>query len=381
MIDIYNFDDIRPYEDNEVGAIVDKVLQLQFYQSLTRRFFPNKDPELLKASFKRIATIFDFQTKVIYPIVKKITSDTSTEVTQSGFKKIKKSVSYLYISNHHDIILDPSVLNMILYENGFITTKVAIGDNLMRKSWIRDLARLNKSFIIHRSPSVKEAFYYSQRLSNYIKKTIIEDKESVWIAQREGRAKDGNDVTQVSLLKMLAYGGDEDKFEYLKSLNFLPVAISYEYDPCDILKVKESLAKEKNVHYEKSDKDDEISMVTGLTGFKGRIHISVGEVIHNEFDEIIHHETSKEQFSSLAATIDEQIQCNIKLWPTNFIAYDMLMKINTYKEEYTDEEQLKFTEYINSRLAKEQLMDEEAKIRLLSIYANPVKNKIRLTQF
>jgi len=381
MIDIHNFDDIRPYEDHEVGALVDKVLKLPFFNSLMCRFFPDKEPELLKEAFKRINTIFDFQTRVVYPIIKKITSDTSTKVSQSGFKRIKRDVSYLYISNHHDIILDPSILNMILYEKGFNTTKVAIGDNLLRKEWIRDLARLNKSFIVHRSLSVKDAFYFSQQLSNYIKKTIIDDRESVWIAQREGRAKDGNDVTQVSLLKMLAYGGAEDKFEYLKSLNFLPIAISYEYDPCDILKVKEIMAKEKDLHYEKSEEDDEISMVTGLTGYKGRIHISIGNVIHNEFDDIIHHDTTKEQFSSLAATIDEQIQSNIKLWPSNYIAYDMLMRMETYKDEYSLDEKLKFSQYIETKLEKNQLKDEESKLRLLSIYANPVKNKIRLTQF
>jgi hypothetical protein len=381
MIDVNNFEDIRPYEDHEVVALVDKVLRLPFYRSLMQRFFPDKDSEGLQKTFRQIRSIIDFQTRIIYPILKKIINDSSTELSQSGFQKIKKRTPYLFISNHHDIILDPSVLNMILYENGFNTTKVAIGDNLLRKEWIRDLARLNKSFIVHRTPSVKESFYYSQRLSNFIKKTIIEDGESVWIAQREGRAKDGNDVTQVSLLKMLAYGGDEDKFEYLKSLNFLPTTISYEYDPCDILKVKEILAKERNINYEKNEKDDELSMVTGLTGFKGRIHISIGEVIYNEFDEIVHHETPKEQFSSLAAIIDEQIQSQIKLWPTNFIAHDMLMNLDTHKKKYTEAERAKFKDYIESKLAKNKLFDEESRIRLLSIYANPVKNKIRLTQF
>ena len=288
MIDINNFNDIRPYEDHEVKALVEKVLKLPFFDTLMGRFFPDKDLELLKTTFRRIDTIFDFQVKVVYPIIKKITKDTSTKLSQSGFRSIKPGVSYLFISNHHDIILDPSILNMILFEKGFNTTKVAIGDNLLKKEWIRDLARLNKSFIVHRSTSIKDSIYYSQRLSNYIKKTIIEDNDSVWIAQREGRAKDGNDVTQVSLLKMLAYGGDEDKFEYLKSLNFLPIAISYEYDPCDMLKVKEITAKEKDLHYQKSEEADEISMLTGLTGYKGRIHISIGEVIQDEFDDIIH---------------------------------------------------------------------------------------------
>jgi hypothetical protein len=381
MIDINNFDDIRPYEDDEVSDLVEKVLKLPFFNSLIHQFFPDKDPEKLKEAFKRIDTIFSFQVHVVYPIIKKITKDTSTKLSQSGFRRIKRDVPYLYISNHHDIILDPSILNMILYEKGFNTTKVAIGDNLLKKEWIRDLARLNKSFIVHRSTSIKNAIYYSQRLSNYIKKTIIEDNESIWIAQREGRAKDGNDITQVSLLKMLAYGGDEDKFEYLKSLNFLPVAISYEYDPCDILKVKEIMAKEKDINYQKSAEDDEISMLTGLTGYKGGIHISIGKVLHDEFDEIIHHDTTKEQFNSLAATIDEQIQSNIKLWPTNYIAYDMLMGMETYRTEYTPEEKGKFKNYIQNKLEQNQLKDKESRLRLLSIYANPVKNKIRLTKF
>ncbi|MGD9329377.1 MAG: 1-acyl-sn-glycerol-3-phosphate acyltransferase [Cyclobacteriaceae bacterium] len=381
MIDINIFDDIRPYEDHEVGALVEKVLKLSFYNTLIRRFFPGKDPDKLKLAFLRINSIYDFQVKVIYPILKKLINDTSTGLTYSGFDKLKKGIPNLFISNHHDIILDPSVLNMLLYENGFNTTKVAIGDNLLRKEWIRDLARLNKSFIVHRSPSGKEAYYYSQRLSNYIKKTIIDDKESVWIAQREGRAKDGNDITQVSLLKMLAYGGEESRFEYLKSLNFLPTAISYEFDPCDILKVRESIAKEKNLHYEKNEKEDEISMVTGLTGFKGRIHISIGNVIQNEFDEILHHETPKEQFSALAAIIDEQIQSNIKLWPTNYIAYDLLMGIDSFNEEYTDEEKQKYIQYIEARLVQNKMYDPEGRARLLSIYANPVKNKIRFTNF
>lgn len=381
MIDVHQFNDIRPYEDHEVKILVQKVLDLKFYNTLVKRFFPGKDPESLKIVFRQIDNLYDFQTKVIYPILKRLTEDTSTELSHSGFDKLKKGIPNLFISNHHDIILDPSILNILLYENGFNTTKVAIGDNLLHKDWIRDLARLNKSFIVHRSPSGKEAYYYSQRLSNYIKKTIIDDKESVWIAQREGRAKDGNDVTQVSLLKMLAYGGDEDKFEYLKSLNFLPIAISYEYDPCDVLKVKESIAKERNYHYKKNEKDDEVSMVTGLTGFKGRIHLSMGNVIQNEFDDILHHETPKEQFSALAAKIDEQIQCNIKLWPTNYIAYDLLMGTNTFNEEYMQEERHKFIEYIDSRLEKNKMYEIEERTRLLSIYANPVKNKIRFTQF
>jgi hypothetical protein len=277
--------------------------------------------------------------------------------------------------------LDPSVLNVILYEQGHQTTKVAIGDNLLTKKWIKDLARLNKSFIVHRSPPMKLSYYFSHRLSNFIKSSILEENESIWIAQRQGRAKDGNDVTQVSLLKMLAYGGDENKFAYLHSLNFLPLAISYEYDPCDILKVKELIAKEKSKDYKKSPKEDLISMVTGLTGYKGKIHVSLGSPLNKEFDDIMQHETSKEQYTSLAAIIDEQIQSIIKLWPSNYIAYDLLMNMDMYEEKYSRDEKQVFLDYADKKLKSAGLNDPENRTMFLSIYANPVKNKIRLTQF
>jgi hypothetical protein len=381
MIDVNNFDEIRPYQDHEVGKVIKELVQQDFFVPLVKKLYPDADPQKIKVSISGVNSIFLFQTRVIYPILKKLLNDTSDGISFSGFDRLGKNTAYLFISNHHDIVLDPSVLNFILYEQGHQTTKVAIGDNLLTKKWIKDLARLNKSFIVHRSPPMKLSFYYSNRLSNFIKSSILDEKESIWIAQRQGRAKDGNDVTQVSLLKMLAYGGDENKFAYLHSLNFLPLAISYEYDPCDILKVKELIAKEKSEDYKKSPKEDLISMVTGLTGYKGRIHISMGSPLNDEFNDIMQHETSKEQYSSLAATIDEQIQSIIRLWPSNYIAYDLLMNKNTYKKKYASNEKQVFMEYADKRLKSSGLDDQESRTMFLSIYANPVKNKIRLTQF
>jgi len=381
MIDVNNFDEIRPYQDQEVGNVINNLIQQDFFVPLIRKIYPDTDPEKFKIAISGIDTIHGFQTKIIYPVLKKLLKDTSNGINFSGFDKLDKNQAHLFISNHHDIVLDPSVLNFILYEQGHKTTKVAIGDNLVTKNWIKDLARLNKSFIVHRSPPIKLAYYYSHRLSNFIKSTILDENESIWIAQRQGRAKDGNDVTQVSLLKMLAYGGDENKFTYLRSLNFLPLAISYEYDPCDILKVKELIAKEKAQSYQKSPKEDLISMATGLIGYKGKIHVSLGNPLYKEFEDIIHHETSKEQYSSLAAIIDEQIQSIIKLWPTNYIAYDSLMNMDMYQEKYNEEQKLSFLDYVDKRLKSAGLTNTESKIMFLSIYANPVKNKIRLTQF
>jgi hypothetical protein len=381
MIYINNFDEIRPFKDEEVGPILKQLVQRDFFIPLIKQIYPEQNPETVKLLLSHINSKYDFQIKVIYQVLKKLLEQTSGNLSHSGFDKLKKDKAYLIISNHHDIVLDPSVLNVLLYELGFKTTKVAIGDNLFQKDWIKDLARLNKSFVVHRSPPMKQSIYYSQRLSNFIKTSILEEKESIWIAQRQGRAKDGNDVTQVSLLKMLAYGGDENKFGYLKSLNIIPMAISYEYDPCDILKVKELIIKEKNKAYKKTPKEDLISMVTGLTGYKGKIHVALGHMIYDEFDEIINHETSKEQFSRLAASIDEQIQSTIKLWPTNYVAYDYLMGKDTYHDMYTGKEKNEFIEYVHGRLRKAGLEDEESKMKFLSIYANPVKNKVRLINF
>ena len=381
MIDVKNFDEIRPYKDEEVNRVLMALVENPSFKKLASLFYPELPLEEIRNIFSGIHSLHDFQGKITYNVLKKILGKSSDGISHDGFGNLANENSYLFISNHHDIVLDPSVLNLELFEQGFKTTKIAIGDNLLSDDWIRTVARLNKSFVVHRNTSLKHGYYISQRLSNFIKHSLFEEKESIWIAQREGRSKDGNDVTQVSLLKMLAYGGEEASFEYLKSLNIIPVSISYEFDPCDILKVKELIEKEKNKNYQKSPQEDIISMSTGLRGHKGRIHLSIGEIIKNEFDQIIQHESPKEQFLALAAIIDEQIQTNIMLWPSNYIAYDLLLKRPDHAEHYTSENEKEFKLYIDNRLFDNDLDNDDARTKLLSIYANPVKNKIRYTAF
>jgi hypothetical protein len=381
MIDVKDFDDIRPFHDGEVNPVLTALLENPSFQNLASLFYPEMALDDIRKIFSGIYTISDFQARITYAVLKKILGKSSSEITCSGIDRIRKNESYLFISNHHDIVLDPSVLNLLLFENGLNTTKIAIGDNLLSNEWIRTVARLNKSFIVHRNTSFKYGYYISQRLSNFIKRSLIDERESVWIAQREGRAKDGNDVTQISLLKMLAYGGEEDSFEYLKSLNIVPVSISYEYDPCDILKVRELIEKEKNKNYKKSSKEDIISMSTGLRGDKGRIHVSIGTPIRDEFDEIIQHESPKGQFQALAAVIDEQIQTNIRLWPSNYAAFDLLLNRHNHSGQYTADDLKVFSRYIDKRLDESDFPGDEVRMRLLSIYANPVKNKLRYTAF
>lgn len=381
MIDIDNFENIRPYHDPEVNHVLKGLTDHQIFPVLSNKVFPGLSKNEILQAISQVNSLNDFQARIIYPILKKITSDSTVSITNTGIRSIKPDKAYLFISNHHDILMDPSILNMFLHEHGVNTTQVAIGDNLLQVDWIRALARLNKSFIVHRTPAMRDALRYTHQLSNYIYHVLVDKKESVWIAQREGRAKDGNDITQVSLLKMLAFKEPENKIEYLRGLNFLPIAMSYEYDPCDTLKIRELIAKEQNKSYKKSENEDLVSMATGLTGKKGRVHISIGKLIDKEFDEIMMHETSKEQFIKLAAYIDEQIQSIIKLWPNNYIAYDMLTNREDYAGHYTLDEKTEFKDYINTRLDESQLHGQDARIKLLTLYANRVKNKIRLTEY
>ena len=381
MIDVKNFDEIRPYRDEEVNAALMELIENPSFKKLAALFYPEMPLDEIKGIFQGIHTLNEFQSKITYFVLKKILGGSCTGISSQGIDKLDKRNAYLFISNHHDIVLDPSILNLALFEKGFNTTKIAIGDNLLSDDWIRAVAKLNKSFVVHRNTSIKYGYYISQRLSNFIKNSMFEEKESVWIAQREGRSKDGNDITQVSLLKMLAYGGEEASFEYLKSLNIVPVSISYEFDPCDVLKVRELIEKEKDKNYKKSAQEDVISMSTGLRGFKGNIHVSLGHIILNEFDHIIEHESQKQQFQALAATLDEQIQTNIKLWPSNYIAYDLLLQRKIHADQYSAEDEEHFKAYIDKRLFDNSLNMEDARIKLLSIYANPVKNKLRYTAF
>ncbi len=364
-----------------VNPVLMKLVEDPSFKKLASLFYPEMTLPEIKKIFSGIHSLNDFQIKITYNVLKKILNSSCSGISHEGFGNIHKNTAYLFISNHHDIVLDPSILNIALYENGYFTTKIAIGDNLLSDNWIRTVARLNKSFVVQRNTTIKFGYFLSQRLSNFIKHSLLEEKESIWIAQREGRSKDGNDVTQVSLLKMLAFGGEESSFEYLKSLNIIPVSISYEYDPCDVLKVKELIEKEKNKNYRKSPQEDVISMSTGLRGPKGKIHLSVGKMIKNEFDQIIQHESPKEQYQALAASIDEQIQTNIRLWPSNYIAYDQLLGRPDHCEHYSSEDEKVFREYIENRLFDNGLDNGDARVKLLSIYANPVKNKLRYTAF
>ena len=327
----------------------------------------------------KMTTIRQFQNDIISDYIKVVIDNTSRGVTMEGLENLNPKDSYLYISNHRDILLDPAILNVVLVDNGFDTTEIAIGDNLLIFPWITDLVKLNRTFIVNRNLPIKQMLESSSRLSSYIRYKLTKKKTSIWIAQREWRSKDGNDRTQISLLKMLNISGTKTCVQNFKELKIVPVSISYERDPCDYLKSLEFLNKKKNREYQKTKEDDLKHMETGLKGRKERIHFHFGKPIIDEIDVIEHITNKNDRFTALAGLIDKHVHLNYKLWPGNYIAWDILNDKKEYSEKYTPEEKTIFMDYIDDHENRCKLKTKKDKqfIRtsILEMYANPVENK------
>lgn len=370
------FDDIRPYNDNEVHEALKKSVDHPIIKALLSFTFPDKDPEEVKEIVMSCHSIRDFQTKIIYQSVKNIIERTSGGFTYSGFDKLEPNTAYLYISNHRDIILDTSLLNVALFENNLVMTASAIGDNLVNKPFLLALSKLNRSFLIRRQLTPREMLSSSKLISEYIQNLLFEEDRSVWIAQREGRTKDGNDVTQQGVLKMLALAKNEESvMHYFKKLKIVPVSISYEYDPTDVLKMPELMAKHYDQEYVKSNNEDFNTILKGATGRKRRMHINAGNILDVELDQIENSgEPTNKQFQMLADIIDERIHQGYKLWPSKYIAHDILNNTDRFSDKYTEEEKRMFERRIERRI------DSSNKVMLenfLAMYANPVSNKLK----
>lgn len=375
------FDDIRPYGNEEVTSVIQRLFENPRLREYMTRFFPEIEWESFKSRTLPIENVDDLQLKIVKPLVAALIEKNSTSLTGAGFENISKDTPCLYISNHRDIILDASILSILLVDNGFVMPEIAIGDNLMLSPWIEDIVRLNKSFIVKRGVSGRRMFEVSRHLSQYIHFAVKSKKESVWIAQREGRAKDSNDRTQDSLLKMLAMGGDKDFLENIRELNITPVSLSYEYDPCDFLKAREFQQKRDNPEFKKSRLDDLTSMQTGLFGFKGNIHFKIGKPLNTLLQEWDTNLNRNELASLIAQLIDDEIFLNYRFYPGNYIAYDYLwrgfFKNNFPGEKYTSEDQKTFCDYIEKQVNKIDLPDKDTPFlirKMLEMYANPVEN-------
>lgn len=370
------FDAIRPYYDTEINKAIQKVVHHPMMKALMNFTFPEIDDEVWKEQLKKTYSIRDFQCNFIYQSIQQVIKRSSDGLTTSGFEKLEKNTSYLFISNHRDIILDTSLLNASLFDNDLVMTASAIGDNLVKKAFLDVLAKLNRNFLVQRGLSPREMLQSSKLMSEYIGQLLLRENRSVWIAQREGRTKDGNDATHPGVLKMLAMGNDEDNLiNYFKKIKIVPVSISYEYDPTDALKMPQLKAEANNEIYIKEKNEDFMTLLSGIMGQKKRIHIHVGDVLNKEIDTIAgNHENSNKQIQALAQVIDDSILQTYHLWPTNYIALDLINKSNEYKSFYTENEKSLFERRLEMKI------DENNPVELcafLNMYANPVINKMK----
>ncbi|MDE5423627.1 1-acyl-sn-glycerol-3-phosphate acyltransferase [Ancylomarina sp. DW003] len=380
MISESEYDDIRPYCDSEVPEVIERLIKNDDFLKFALQLFPDLSREKIEGSLSQVKTVDDFQSMFIVPLANNIIKNTTKGISIEGLDKLDNNKSYLFISDHRDIILDSALLNILLYRNNFSTTEIAIGSNLLIKPWISDLVKLNKSFVVKRNSSVRDMLVNSNHLSSYIEHAIRTKNSSVWIAQREGRTKDGDDRTQQSLLKMLQMSGNKTFSEHFKALRIVPVAISYEYEPCDALKSRELFLKETDDGYKKTPKDDLLSMLKGLINEKGRVHFRVGKPISKMLDVIEEMDDSRDKFKALADLIDYKIHKNFKLWPDNYIAFDILNNSTEYRAKYTDEEKELFLKHMDKKLGTVEGDLERLKEIFFEIYANPVKNQIELTK-
>lgn len=375
------FDSIRPFEPEELPEVFERLLADPQFRQVMAYLYPGVPIEAVGEKMKLCKTNLDFQKAFCYTFLENLLAK-AAKGCDMDTSAIDTSRRYTFVSNHRDIVLDSALLDKLLIDAGFSTTcEIAIGDNLLSLPWVKDLVRVNKAFIVERSLPPRQMLLASQRLSQYMHFAIEEKNENIWIAQREGRAKDSNDRTQPAILKMMAMGGEGRPVERLRQLHIVPLAISYEYDPCDFLKAKELQQRRDTDDFHKAPGDDVLSMRTGIMGYKGRIHYHCAPCIDNYLDSIA--DTPKgELFDKVAGYIDEEIHRNYHLFPSNFIALDILEGSTAHASRYTDADKAFFLGYIEGQLAKVDLENPDQDFlreRILTMYANPARNQLALT--
>ena len=378
ITDRAEFDAIRPYEAGEMKQAFEELLADRQFNLVMKGFAPwlpkGIRNALLHLAFTGINTPLDFQKRFMKPIVKYIMRKHTDgcKFVDASISSYYKGQRYTFISNHRDIVLDSAFLDVLLVDADYPTTvEIGIGDNLLIYPWIKRLVRMNKAFTVRRGLSLRETMAASQLMSRYIHYAVTQKKENIWIAQREGRAKDSSDHTQDAVLKMLAMGGD------LRELNIVPLTISYEYDPCDYLKAQEFQQKRDNPAFKKSKQDDLDNMKTGIFGYKGRVTYRPAAPINTWIDELSHLPKT-EWFKALAERMDREIHRGYELYPCNYIALDELNGDSANAAHYTDADKKRFEQYLAGQMAKIQLPNKDEAFlreRMLTMYANPVRNK------
>lgn len=378
------FNDIAPFDDGpEFHQHVARLVGEPQFQHAVSCVLPDVDYQAFAQTLLQCHTQEDFQKKIMLPFLDKLERATTRGITLDGIDNYEPQKSYVLISNHRDIVLDAAFLNLVLVRGGRHTCEVAIGNNLLIMPWIDELVRINKSFIVKRDTGVRGALEAARHLSAYIHFCINSKHQSLWIAHREGRAKDSNDRTQEGLIKMLTLGGSGTAIDSIRQINLLPVSISYEFDPNDYLKAKEFLCKRRDPDFKKSQRDDLLSMETGILKQKGRIHFSLTECINAELDMLPSDLNRSEACARVCDIVDRHIHRNYHLFPINYVAHDLLHGEHRFADLYTQADVDAVNQRIATQLAKVDLpditTDEMNFMRemVLTMYSNPLSNKMK----
>lgn len=375
MTDI--FDDIRPCTEREAPEKIAQIINNEKFIKALKQYIPDYTLEQLQEDARHFNTIYDFQYAISRRFVEKAINKTTDGVIYSGLENIDKNKCYVYIGNHRDITFDAALLAEYFFLNLYNTPKLAIGDNLVSSDFLAEIAKLNKMFIVKRSVSLREKITNYQHLAAYIHHVLFDEHESVWIAQRDGRTKDGLDITKQGLVKMLAMDSQLNPLEMIRNINLTPLTISYEYEPCDKLKARE-LALSEASPYHKKQGEDFNSILQGIMGFKGRVQLTIGKTIKDELDTIPDELNQNDKIYKICKMVDQQIYQNYKLFPNNYIAFDLIDQHNIFAEKYSSEEKEKFIAYLDHQAVVDDVPKEKMMHYLLHIYANPVTTSLNI---
>ena len=376
MIDLTEFESISPYTDEQASEALGKLADYPAVAQASRYFFPEESPDFLKNVLKQIKTIDQFQVLVMQRFVRWVLEHTAKNFSYDGISNIDTSKKFLALSNHRDIIMDPAITQLVLYTNGIPMTEIAVGDNLITNEAIEYLIRSNRMVKVVRGISARELYLSSQLLSKYIRLNITEQRSSIWLAQRQGRTKNGYDVTEQGLLKMLDKSGTGDFQSNFEALNIIPMSISYEYEPCDILKARETVISRKH-KYVKAEGEDFNSIMVGIMQPKGNIHLNIGKPLTSEEIAAAAQCDKNDRYQLIRHAVDIRVIEGYKLWKNNYVAYDILNHSFRYSDKYDASDVETFVAYMEKQLdtVEPTLNREDLRKHFLEIYANPVVSK------
>lgn len=379
MLNLTEFSSIRPYTDEEAVVALGKVADHPLLPQFSQKFFPDQAPDFLKNILKNVTSVDDFQVKVMSRFVAWVLQTTATGFTCNGIENINSGKKFLVLSNHRDIILDPAIVQLVLFQNNIPLTEIAVGDNLISGETMEYLLRSNRMIKVVRGISARELYLSSQMLSKYIRVNLTNQRSSIWLAQRQGRTKDGNDQTEQGLLKMLDMSGSDDFQKSWEELNVVPMSISYEYEPCDILKAREIVISSKQ-KYVKAEGEDLNSILTGVQQPKGNVHLEICTPLSSEEIAKAAACDKNERYQQIKLAVDRRVIGGYKLWKTHYIAYDIVYQTGKYASMYEEADVQKFVAYMEHQLntVEPELDRGELKKVFLDIYANPVVSKEQL---